>query len=491
MRKLSLTLLILSACAPTSPPTDAPPPGVEDEVDIILGDPLVLHAEARGVEVSEVQTVGSFVLYCNGIGGLFFTDASNPGGPTPPVRIDSALSHPQFPRCQHTSGTLDGTGALDRVAFTNKGDELQPTPFVSVVEVSTGAELGPFVSPGVSFEGVAMRDDLVFAAAHGDGLFILEVEAGDLVERARLDGFENAWGLELLGNTLVVADGTGGIKLVDVSDPTAPAFVGALDLPGASLDVEIDAATQLAYLAAGGSGVHVVDLAGPDLVTTIDTPGSALQVALAGERIYVADWNDVRLYDVADPAAVVALGKERPQVESAFPRVLGIAARDDAVFVGEWTKLWIYEPQFDVGAPDIQLSVRDVIFETTPVGETTSKAIIVENVGALPLEVSEIKIPGPFTASPSSLVVAPGQASLVELLFTPVNDTLESHTLTVCSNDIDEPERDVFVFGNPPPGGTTIGGPAPETRVNLVEGGQLDVAELRGNVVLLAYFATF
>jgi hypothetical protein len=116
-----------------------------------------------------------------------------------------------------------------------------------------------------------------------------------------------------------VAEG-GGLTVLDVSDPAAPAFLGkTLPLPNVVEGVAV--LGSYAFVAGGDGGMRVVDVsdpARPAVVGACDTPGSAFAVAVCGDPslpsgklyAYVADGypNGLRVVDVSDPAWPVEVG---------------------------------------------------------------------------------------------------------------------------------------------------------------------------------------
>ncbi|HEV7485689.1 MAG TPA: Ig-like domain-containing protein [Thermoanaerobaculia bacterium] len=88
-----------------------------------------------------------------------------------------------------------------------------------------------------------------------------------------------------------------------------PAGVSALELPGRVEHIRVR--NGLAYIAAGPAGLLVVDVhdpAHPAIVGSFDTPGSANDVAIDGNRAYIADLSALLIFDIANPAAPTLLG---------------------------------------------------------------------------------------------------------------------------------------------------------------------------------------
>ncbi len=99
------------------------------------------------------------------------------------------------------------------------------------------------------------------------------------------------------------------LRVVDVSDPTAPLEVASLDTPGSTLDLALDG--SLLYLAQGSSGLQVVDVSTPtpQLIGSLDTPGSASDLAVVGSLLALGDApRELRVIDVSDPTHPVELG---------------------------------------------------------------------------------------------------------------------------------------------------------------------------------------
>jgi hypothetical protein len=96
--------------------------------------------------------------------------------------------------------------------------------------------------------------------------------------------------------------------VLDVSDPTLPVEIGALDTPGWANDVEL--VGDLAYVA-GWSGLHVINVSDPASPVELGNLWAmdAYDVEVVGDLAYVVDgWSELHLIDVSDPALPVGLG---------------------------------------------------------------------------------------------------------------------------------------------------------------------------------------
>jgi hypothetical protein len=128
--------------------------------------------------------------------------------------------------------------------------------------------------------------------AVGKRLVILDVSnPANLAVVAETDVLPGAAGaVAVAGDHAYLADGDGGLRILDVSDPIAPSEVGFYATPGYARALAL--AENYAYLAVRDSGLRILDVSDPSAPSEVgfyDTPGSTGDVALAGDYIYVAD----------------------------------------------------------------------------------------------------------------------------------------------------------------------------------------------------------
>lgn len=123
-----------------------------------------------------------------------------------------------------------------------------------------------------------------------------------------IPGFANA--VAVKGSYAYVAAGASGLHVVDVSDRRNPVIVGTLNTPGNANDVRVSG--NLAYVADGTAGLRVINIAKPTApvsVGTVDTPGDAWDVALAGTLVYLADGSGgLKVIDASVPSVPIIIG---------------------------------------------------------------------------------------------------------------------------------------------------------------------------------------
>jgi hypothetical protein len=121
-----------------------------------------------------------------------------------------------------------------------------------------------------------------------------------------IPGFAND--IDVNGNFAYIAAGSSGLVIVDVSNRTNPTITKTLSLPGNANGVKL--AGNLAIVAAGASGIHAVDItnpAAPVLKGTLSTAGTALDVTVSGSTAYVANTTGLFLANISNPASMSRL----------------------------------------------------------------------------------------------------------------------------------------------------------------------------------------
>jgi hypothetical protein len=97
------------------------------------------------------------------------------------------------------------------------------------------------------------------------------------------------------------------LEIWNVPAPFIPVRIGMIRLPGLVEGLAVSGTTV--FVAAGASGVHVVDVATPAApvhVATFDTSGNAHRLAISGSTLFIADGRGgVRALDVSVPSAPV------------------------------------------------------------------------------------------------------------------------------------------------------------------------------------------
>lgn len=136
----------------------------------------------------------------------------------------------------------------------------------------------------------------VAVADMNSGVTVFETGAATNAPRGQyatsgfLNGREAARAVHLVSNTLLVAYGTEGLHVLDVTSATNPVLLGTRDTPGIASGVA--SRSNIVFVADGEAGLAVLDVrdpAAPAWVTNFDTAGSAEAVWATTDTVYVAD----------------------------------------------------------------------------------------------------------------------------------------------------------------------------------------------------------
>jgi len=247
---------------------------------------------------------------------------------------------------------------------------------------------------------------------------------------------------------------------------------------------------DLAIVCVGSAGVDIFDLSTPYLpvlVSTINTSGLAITAGVAGDLIYVADWDDVETYDISNPSAPFQVGGEDTPV-----RAMGLAARSDLVVVADWSQVRLYTPGPSTRG-DLQVSVESIDFGFVEVGAIVDTTFTLGNTGGAPINVSEIR---EFNASfmvltPTPLVIPAGSSVDITVRFNHSAPGYEATFIRITSDDSDEDLITFPISGDDDPIWLDVGNLAPNW-VHIDQGAVVhQLQENLGRIVVMAFFANW
>lgn len=135
--------------------------------------------------------------------------------------------------------------------------------------------------------------------------------------------------------------GPGGLDIVDLSDPSAPVWLGGIDAGAwdGRFVHDLFVRDELAYLCAWESGLVIADVDDPENVTVVGRyddyerrTSHSVWVEPIGDRLVAAhgdeDWDaHLRLLDVTDPASPTLLGEWRTRPEVSLHNVMLLDGR--------------------------------------------------------------------------------------------------------------------------------------------------------------------
>jgi hypothetical protein len=197
----------------------------------------------------------------------------------------------------------------------------------------------------------------------------------------------------------------GGLRVIDARDPASPRQVGVVRIlvpDGQTVAWATGVALQgdIAYVAHTG-GVEVVDVANPAapaIVTRVQIPGGANDVVTSNGRLYATDARGLRIYSLTDPRQPALIGTyESPDVSTAA--ATGVVAVADT-----WAYLARYDAliAIDLGIPTAPDEVSRV---GIPAGATSISFadshlyVALGDAGLAVVNVSRTALPRPLLVS--------------------------------------------------------------------------------------------
>lgn len=205
--------------APTLPPSSAV--GLQSTA-------LSLPGSASAVVVS-----GDRGYVAGGVAGLHRLDLSDPLSPTLSLTID-------------TPGAALGLALAGDLAYVADRSGLQ------VVDLAAGALRGRYGAPAGSFvQDVALAGDRAYLADRG-GLLVVDVRDPDQPALAGGASGFTAYRLLVSAGLAYVAAGKDGLLVFSLADPDSPRLVGAYDTPGAAQDLALRGDTLIVADNSGG-----------------------------------------------------------------------------------------------------------------------------------------------------------------------------------------------------------------------------------------------
>ncbi|HEY1077622.1 MAG TPA: hypothetical protein VGE51_13105 [Fontimonas sp.] len=252
-----------------------------------------------------IATAGDTVLATSG-SGTYLIDASNPG----------ALA-----LLGSVNAGADGVDVRGDLAFVGGGRQLDIIDFSNPVSPRVVADATAQLTFGASVAGT-------YAFLTGaSGLEVLDL--GDPSAPSRLSSladFRNLRGNAIAGNLLYAAaanssasgnPSNAGLRIVDISDPAAPRFiggaVGASAAGGFNDPIDVAVSGNRAYVADGGeSAITIVDVdnpAAPVVVGKVSVSAPPLRLFVSGDLLFSAGVEDTQILDITNRSSPQVRGK--------------------------------------------------------------------------------------------------------------------------------------------------------------------------------------
>ena len=226
----------------------------------------------------------------------------------------------------------------------------------------------------------------------GDRLYVANqsgiIQVMDISNRSNpapagaVEALGTPWRLAATESALYLADSLDGLVTMDRTDPDNPMVMDTISIPGIQ---DVAVSEQLLVAAAGVHGAILFDLTlplQPRRIGQIQYGSAVLRVHLDGDTLWLVDHESVRVIDVTEPL------KAQPVGSRATPQwATDVVTVDQVAWVADWGALSGHQADPATLAPDIELQLDEVYLH--PDGQYLS--MTVRNMGRTTLELTGIQ----------------------------------------------------------------------------------------------------
>jgi hypothetical protein len=225
---------------------------------------------------------------------------------SPPVSAALPSDSQRLRYLGQTGGVVTDFGLQDDLIFVPEGDAL--------TILRLGSSPLSRISPNQGrIQGLALAGTTVFLITP---IGLAAVDVGDPAQPQLLSFLPGGGeAVQIMGDFAFVAARAAGLRVINVADPRRPVLVSTFPLPGKALAIEVDAETQLAYVAADEGGLCIIDVSTPDLprqVAGMTPAGGVQELELQDDRLSLSSGDRILLVDVSRPEDPQPLGTYAP-----------------------------------------------------------------------------------------------------------------------------------------------------------------------------------
>jgi len=293
-----------------------------DPADTLLVGALALAGNSRAFDLA-LDPARHLVYLAAGTAGVLVVDVTNPSSPAPAA----ALS---------LQGTTVSVAAINSslAAAGRDGSSTAGITFLDVTNPAAPAARGSLSSSEVPDpRALAVRDTVLFVADGVRGLVSVGFRNPDAPDTIGAPGGSGATDLDLRGTRLLVGTESGGVQVVDVTNPISLNLLATVPSP------PVFGVTQLGETAIallGDGGALAIDLSipsAPRVRGVIQVPGFSRDAAWTGDTLLIAESFGVERYRASavvatDPALSLSMdrGSLLPRVTIAWSQTLPAGA---------------------------------------------------------------------------------------------------------------------------------------------------------------------
>jgi len=163
-------------------------------------------------------------------------------------------------------------------------------------------------SSGTSLRRIVVQDSYAFVADYYFGLRIYDITPAQPVLFTSLSLAGNPFAIKLNGPYLYIACESGGMRIIDISNPSTPSEIGYYSPLNPVKDLDISG--NYAYLALQNGGIDVVDITNPatpqffNNYNSFDNPNTVNRITIFGQNAYVGN----KILNITNPNGIFEIG---------------------------------------------------------------------------------------------------------------------------------------------------------------------------------------
>lgn len=258
-----------------------------------LGNPLFFEAG-----ISALSVENNYLYIGTGNNGLHILDVSNPNDP-------SEISHLAIP------GFIWEVTISSHYAYVAANQ-------LFIIDISNPAQPNIDSQWGINIKAVVVSKSYAYAINNSTSLYVIDITnpndpigVGYYDSKGILDSFQD---VTIFGSYVILANNNGpyystsGLKVIDISDPTAPKVVGELYKPTYKLAICGINICALSIDSSLNNELDFVDIsnpATPNVIGSFDSSSNLADITVLGNKAFLADKTEgLRIIDISDQISI-------------------------------------------------------------------------------------------------------------------------------------------------------------------------------------------
>jgi hypothetical protein len=301
--------------------------------------PSQVHISDTDGTAVKITIVDDYAYIADGANGLVIADVTDPLFPTIVAEyltgISSAVSvfvegeyayvvdidngliilNISDPTTPTFLGSWGDVGATDAYIYEDYIYVANLNGGFSVVNISdpTTPEFIYFVSlPGYT-QAIFVKGFYAYISCGDQGFRIFQIADISPIYSGSYNTPNSARDVHISGDFAYVTDYSGGLQVLDISDPSFPTYVGMYDTPGSARGVYVRG--NYAFIADWSGGLQIIDISTPSSPTYVGSYAifNAQNVFISGNYAYLVErFDGLYIIDISTPSSPTYVGSYNP-----------------------------------------------------------------------------------------------------------------------------------------------------------------------------------